>query len=235
MGYTNVRVYLDGEPKWAAEGNPTYASNKFVGTGNIVLIDLRDAAKSAAGRIPRSVTIPYDDLEDSLDDIPRKAPVVLYSDSMETSQDGLDDLRDEGYKKVSLVNGNIQGWIKSGGAIEKGPVVTDINWKRKLGKGEVALANFMKAADGSDASAVILDVRTPDEVADGKFKNSMAIPLDQLGAGMGSLPKDKKIYVHCTTGAQADMAAKELSKNGYKAFFLVANVSCEGNDCDVED
>ena len=30
LGYNNVRVYLDGEPAWAEDGNITYASNSFV-------------------------------------------------------------------------------------------------------------------------------------------------------------------------------------------------------------
>ncbi|MBC8207918.1 MAG: rhodanese [Desulfobulbaceae bacterium] len=234
-GYTNVRVYLDGEPHWVKDEYPVYASNKFVATGNIVLIDLRSAAKSAAGRIPRSVSIAYDDLEDRIEDIPKKAPIVLYSDNAEEAEDGISDLRYEGFKKVSLVKGNIQGWTKSGGAIEKGPVVTDIKWIRKLGKGEVALASFNKAASGQDAGAIVLDVRTKDEVSGGKFKNAVAIPLDELGSRLSELPKDKKIYVHCTSGARADMAAQELNKNGFKASFLIANVNCEGNDCTVED
>ncbi len=234
-GYKNVRVYLQGQPAWVKAGNLVYASKGNISKGNIVLIDLRSNKKSEAGRIARSVTVPYDILEDRLDDIPIKAPLVLYSDSAEEAADAVEDLRDEGYKKVALVAGNYAGWVKAGGKTVTGPVVTDISWKRKLGKGEVGRADFMKAATGADAGAVILDVRTADEVSAGAFKNSIAIPLDQVGALLANIPKDKKIYVHCTTGARADMAAQELNKNGYKAFFLVATVECEGNDCEVED
>jgi rhodanese-related sulfurtransferase len=243
MGYKNVRVYLDGEPAWTKAGNPLYASKGFVEKGNIVLIDLRTCKKSEAGRIPRSVTIPYEtlavcpilSLEDMVDEIPTKAPVVLYSDSEDEVLSALEDLRDEGYKKVSLVPGNFNGWVNGGGRLEKGPVVTKVEWKRKLGKGEVSKADFLKAATGADSSAVILDVRTKDEAAGGKFKDAYAIPLDELGGRLSELPQDKKVYIHCTTGARADMAAQELNKNGYKAFFLVASVECDGNECEVED
>ncbi|HID70470.1 MAG TPA: rhodanese [Desulfobacterales bacterium] len=234
-GYKNVRVYLQGQPAWIKAGNLVYASKGNIAKGNIVLIDLRSKKKSAAGRIPRSVTIPYDTLDDRLDDIPIKAPVVLYSDSAEEANEAVEDLRDEGYKKVALVSGNYAGWVKAGGKTVKGPVVTDINWKRKLGKGEVGKADFLKVASGADTSAVILDVRTKDEASAGGFKNAIAVPLDQVGSRLAEIPKDKKIYVHCTTGARADMAAQELKKNGYKAFYLVANIECEGNDCDIED
>ncbi len=234
-GYKNVRVFLDGQPAWIKSGNLVYASKGNIEKGNIVLVDLRSEKKSATGRIDRSVTIPYSTLDDRLEDIPMKAPVVLYSDSADEAADAVEDLRDEGYKKVALVSGNFDGWVKAGGKTVAGPVVTDINWIRKLGKGEVSKADFLKAVSGADAGAVILDVRTNDETSAGGFKNSIAVPLDQIGSRLAEIPKDKKIYAHCTTGARADMAAQELNKNGYKAFFLVADVECEGNDCEIED
>jgi len=234
-GYKNVRVFLQGQPAWIKAGNLVYTSKGTVEKGNIVLIDLRSAKKSAAGRIPRSVSIPYDTLDDRLEDIPIKAPLVLYSDSAEVSADAVEDLRDEGYKKVALVSGGYAGWVKAGGKTVKGPVSSDITWKRKLGKGEVSKEDFLKAAIAENALAVILDVRTNDEVAAGAFKNSIAIPLDQIGSRLVDIPKDKKIYIHCSTGARADMAAQELKKSGYDAYFLVADVECEANDCEVED
>lgn len=234
-GYKNIKVYLQGQPGWIKAGNTVYASKGNVTKGNIVLIDLRSKKKSAAGRIARSVSIPYDSLDDRLNDIPVKAPIVLYSDNTEEVADAVQDLRDEGYRKVALVTGNYTGWVKSGGETVKGPVETEIKWQRKLGKGEISKADFMKVANGTDKSAVILDVRTADEVSAGGFKNAISIPLDQIGSRLSDIPKDKKVYVHGTTGARADMAAQELRKNGYKAFFLVAAIECNGNDCTVED
>ncbi len=234
-GYKNVRVYLDGQPAWVKAGNMIYASKGNIAKGNIVLIDLRSIKKSEAGRIARSVSIPYDTLDDRLDDIPVKAPIVLYSDDADEAIEAVEDLRDEGYKKLALVSGNYAGWVKSGGKTVKGSAVTDVDWVRKLGKGEVGKADFMKAVNGTDAGAVILDVRTKDEASAGGFKNAISVPLDQIGSSLASIPKDKKVYAHCTTGARADMAAQELNKNGYKAFFFVANIDCKGNDCTVED
>lgn len=235
MGYKNVKVYLEGEPAWIKAGNSTYATKEFISKGNIVLVDLRSAEKSAAGRIPRSVSIPYADLKAKIESIPVKAPVVLYSDNNDETMAALKDLREAGLKKVSLVPGNIEGWLKVGGETTSGPVVTAIDWKRQLEKGEVSVADFLNAANGKATDAVVLDVRTQDESAAGKYKNAISIPLDQVGARKGELPKDKKIYIHCTTGARAEMAAKELNKNGYNAFFLVGDVTCTGNDCTIAE
>lgn len=235
MGYKNIRIYLDGEPGWIKAGNPTYASNEFIKKGNIVLLDLRSVEKSTTGRIPRSVTLPYAALKGKIESIPKKAPVVLYSDSTDEAMSALKDLREAGLKKVSLVPGNFEGWIKSGGETINGPVVDSIQWKRQLEKGEISVADFLDTVNGKSTDAVILDVRTKDENAAGKFKNAISIPLDQIAGRKGELPKDQKIYIHCTTGARAEMAAKELNKNGYNAFFLVGDVTCQGNDCTIAD
>ncbi len=234
MGYKNINVYLAGEPAWAKAGYPTYASKEFITKGNIVLLDLRSAEKSAAGRIPRSVTMPYATLQDNLENFPLKAPYVLYSDNNEEALMALKDMREDGFKKVSLVPGNLDGWIKAGGETTSDPMVSIVTWKRQMEKGEVSVTDFLKVDSGTATDAVILDVRT-DESASGKYKNAISIPLDQVGSRKGELPKDKKIYIHCTTGARAEMAAKELNKNGYNAFSLIGDVTCQGNDCTIAD
>lgn len=235
MGYKNVKAYLEGEPAWSKAGYPLYASNDFISKGNIILVDLRSVKKSEAGRIPRSVTIPSATLKEKAEDFPLKAPVVLYSDSTDESIKAMKVLKEEGLKTVSLVPGNIDGWIKAGGETTSGPVVSTINWKRKMEKGEVSVADFMNVVSGKATDAVILDVRNQDEMAECMFKNAIAIPLDQVGKRKGELPKDKKIYLHCTTGARASMAAKELNKDGYQAFFLGEDVTCENNTCTIAE
>jgi len=234
LGYKQIRVMLQGQPAWIKAGHPVYASNTFVAKGNIVLIDLRSPEAVARGHLPRAVNIPFAELEDRVDDIPAKAPVVLYSDREAQAVAAWKMLRKEGIKKVSLVYGQVDGWVKSGGELVKGPAATEIQWKRKLGPGEVSVAKFLEAVAGK-VDVVILDVRTHDEAAAGKFAVSKHIPLDELTARIQELPKDKPVYVHCTTGARAEMAYQELKKHGFKVFYLVANVECDGDECDVEE
>ena len=67
------------------------------------------------GRIPRSIPITYEQLEERIDDIPRNAPVILYSDNSEDVLDAYEDLKDEGFNTVAMVIGNYQGWVASAG------------------------------------------------------------------------------------------------------------------------
>ncbi len=233
LGYSDVRVYLDGEPAWSKANLPTYSTNEFVKSGNIVLIDTRPRAKVIAGRIKGAYSVPFANLEDKLDDVPRNAPIVLYGGKEVT--EALSLVRDQEFNFVSLVQGGYEGWVKSGGKTEKGPVFdTEIVWVRKLGKGEVSVADFRKAASGEDKDAVIVDARTKEEVAElGIFKNTINIPLDEIPARMDELPKDKKIYVHCSTGARADMAYSELVKHGFNVKFLLLNIKDAECDCEI--
>jgi rhodanese-related sulfurtransferase len=233
LGYTNIRVYLDGEPAWSKANLPTYSTTDFIKNGNVVLIDVRPSEKAIAGRIKGAYSVPFEMLENKLDDVPRNAPIVLYGDK--EVMDAVVAVRGEEFNFVSLVKGGYEGWIKAGGEIEKGPIFnTEIKWVRKLGKGEVSVADFRKAASGEDKDAVIVDARTKEEVAElGSFKNTINIPLDEIPARLTELPKNKKIYVHCSTGARADMAYNELAKHGFNAKFLLLNIKDAECDCEI--
>lgn len=235
LGYTNIKVFLDGEPAWSKEGYPIYATNKYVREGNIVLLDLRADGSPVKGRIPRAVVVPYAELDDRLDDIPRNAPVVLYSDSEASALDAYQDLRDEGFKQVSLVNGNFKGWVKAGEPVVKGPIYTnEIKWVRQLGKGEVSVAEFRKAVAGELKDTFVIDARTKEEIAEfGIFKNTVNIPLDEIPKRLEDIPKDKRIFVHCASGARADLAYQELLKHGYNVKFLLLDITDPSCDCEI--
>lgn len=235
LGYTNVRAFLGGEPAWSEEGYPVYASNDFVTKGNIVLLDLRTGDAPVEGRIPRSVQISYDDLENRMDDIPRNAPVILYADNLDAVTDAYEDMKDAGFKTVAMVKGNYQGWVASGGEIESGPIYSnEITWVRVLGKGEVSVDEFRKAVKGELPDTYIIDARTPEEIKDlGIFTNTVNIPLDEIPKRMNEIPKDKRIFVHCSTGARADLAYRELINSGYDVKFLLLNISDPECDCPI--
>ncbi len=223
FGYTDARAYLEGEPAWTARGFPLYASNQFVSTANIVLLDLRSAEKAVAGRIPRSVVIPFEEVFDRFGDIPRRAPIVLYSDNREEVMEVFVDLLEYGFRRVSLVQGNFQGWVDAGGELEKGvDILTEINWQRILGKGEITIADFRAAMKGKTPNVKIIDVRTRTEVAGlDVVQNAVNIPLDEIPAAVGNLPKDKKILINCAVGVRAELAYKQLRDAGFNVKFLI--------------
>ena len=70
----------------------------------------------------------------------------------------------------------------------------------------------------------ILDVREPDEVANGSIENSQNMPLGLAirNAKKGQIEdlKDKKICAYCASGYRGNIAADELVKAGFNAVNL---------------
>lgn len=66
-------------------------------------------------------------------------------------------------------------------------------------------------------NGVILDVRTPGEVAQGHIANATIIDIyDQnFIAELSNLPKDKEVYVYCASGVRSVQAAEILQQNGF--------------------
>ena len=236
LGYTNVHVMLKGVPGWKKAGQPVVASEKFVASGNIVLVDLRSAAEYEAGHIARAHNIPLAQLGDANDDLPASpvAPIVLYGNG-DQAEKGYKILAKLGRKKVALAPVDFAAWQKAGRQVATGTTPAEIVWVRELGKDEIGIDEFMQVVKTQAADKLVLDVRTDDEAAAGHFVGSQHISLDQLAGMMGSLPKDKEILVHCTTGARAEMACTELHNAGFKSRYLIAKVECQGTVCEVEE
>ena len=63
----------------------------------------------------------------------------------------------------------------------------------------------------------LLDVRQPAELAVEHVPGAVNIPLPQLRARLGELPRDREILVICRSGQRAYYATRILLQNGFKA------------------
>lgn len=66
-------------------------------------------------------------------------------------------------------------------------------------------------ADG----AVLLDVRTSDEFSAGHLDGAVNIPIDDLEARLGELPRDRDVVVYCRSGRRSAHAATLLGAAGF--------------------
>ncbi|MDT8411091.1 MAG: rhodanese-like domain-containing protein [Vicingaceae bacterium] len=68
---------------------------------------------------------------------------------------------------------------------------------------------------------IILDVRTPEEVASGHIPNANTINIydEDFEVKINLLQKDKSIYVYCKAGGRSSKAAKLLKKNGFNKVY----------------
>jgi len=63
---------------------------------------------------------------------------------------------------------------------------------------------------------LFLDVRTPEEYAQGHIEGAKLIPVQELAAHLADVPKDRQVYVYCHSGRRSARAARLLAENGFK-------------------
>jgi NADPH-dependent 2,4-dienoyl-CoA reductase/sulfur reductase-like enzyme/rhodanese-related sulfurtransferase len=66
-------------------------------------------------------------------------------------------------------------------------------------------------------SGFLLDVRNPPELAVESVPGALNIPLPELRARLGELPRDREIHVICRSAQRAYYATRILLQNGFKA------------------
>ena len=62
---------------------------------------------------------------------------------------------------------------------------------------------------------ILIDVRTPQEMAQASIANCKPIPLRTLPLRMDEVPKDEEIVFYCRTGARSAQACMYLAQQGY--------------------
>lgn len=233
LGYKNIKVFHGGLPEWRKAGNIVVSNIAGIldyqkQEQPLVLIDLRPRDLIKQGHIPGAVATPVGGLAAMESQFPKykAAPIILYGQQSDAASlnEAYKTVTGWGYKQVTILDGGFDAWVKSGQKVVKGEAASEIAYIRKLRPGEVDIEVFKSLVNKPSPDVLILDVRLSSEAAAGAFPHSKNIPLDELEQRLNELPKDKKIVVHCATGARAEMAYNILNKAGINARYVKANI-----------
>lgn len=63
--------------------------------------------------------------------------------------------------------------------------------------------------------AILVDVRSAAEFANGNAPGTINIPLQELGSRLGEIPKSSPVVLCCASGTRSGMAKHLLKKKGY--------------------
>jgi len=88
---------------------------------------------------------------------------------------------------------------------------------------EVVSPNEFQTGLAEDLNGYLLDVRKPDEFADGHLKDAHLLDwldTESFKKEAVKLDKSKTIYVYCRSGRRSNEAAEFLSSKGYKVVDL---------------
>lgn len=72
-------------------------------------------------------------------------------------------------------------------------------------------------AKAANERPLLLDVRTPQEVAAGQIDGAINIPVDLLRSRLNELPRNRKIAIYCQVGMRGYLATRILLQNGFHA------------------
>jgi rhodanese-related sulfurtransferase len=200
------------------------------------VIDLREA-KEITQTIESAVNIPVRALLDNLDKLPAKdAPILLYCGVGHRGGVASTLLQMLGYKNAKSISGGFSGWkaaslpIVDGGPVapKASGVAVDVDqelyaalntWLKTMPDDYwgIPAASAAKAMAG-DPKPFVIDVRTPQEIADaGYIEGSVNIPIRDLAKSLDKLPADKTapILTYCAVGQRGSIAMTALRLLGY--------------------
>lgn len=238
LGYTNIKVYVDGMPAWL-ERNHGVLSMQFLKEAWIgkdiphVLLDVRQATAAEQGFIKGAVTFPAKQAAKLVKklDVKKNAPVMVYDQNNGKEAAAVAKiLVKAGFKRVLVMTGGFDAWQAAGNEAATGKLAAKAVYVPKPRQGEIAVDEFKRLVAAQPADVMFIDVRNADEVKSGMFKGAVQISAEELKENISRIPKDKKIITNCATGVRAEMAYHALKELGYKDVrFLNANVEFEKN------
>lgn len=174
---------------------------KDAATKGIKIIDARVKNEFAAGFIPGSINI-----EGNNSFATWAGWFLNYEEQFillaEESQ--LDDLTRK-LMRIGLDNiygyvPSTQSWSETGGSLEKANVITLAEFKPML----------------ADKDLQIIDVRNATEFNAGHIDGAKHVFVGTILNNLDKISKDKKVVIHCQSGARAAIAYSLLAKSGYK-------------------
>lgn len=236
LGYTNIKVFAEGDPAWAKAGHLLSISEVHLKElmdkkANFVLVDARPSRVFAEGAVPGSVNIPdtfFDKMKDKLP-AAKDTQLIYYcgGGKCPLSPKSAEKAKALGYTNVVLFQAGYPAWQEAYGggatptaaaakpaaqaAIETGP------------KGEtITTASFNKIMAEAPDSIMLIDVRDAVEFSKGHMKGAVNIPVGDMMDKAASLPAAKPIVFVCSTGARSGEAYDivKMDRKDLKMYFV---------------
>ena len=85
----------------------------------------------------------------------------------------------------------------------------------------ITLITPQELNQANQSEIVLVDVRTPQEYAQGHIENAINIDFyaPDFLKKMNALDKNKDIYIYCRSGHRSGLAAKKLEQSGFKKIY----------------
>lgn len=232
MGYTNVKVYLNGYPEWITlKGNYGSISvehvAKKIAANDTIIIDSRpQKTKYTKGHIPGAISIPFSQFDSLKGKLPRDldTSLVFYCGGLKCrlSHKSAAAALEMGYTDVKVFSKGYPAWKKAYGASG-----ATVQVKPGEVEGSIDLDLFKSIIGNKPESIQLIDVRDADEYAKGSFKTAVNIPVEKLEDKIKGFSDDKPVVFVCSTGARSGEAyymVKDVRESLKDVFYVEAQI-----------
>jgi len=243
LGYTNIRVYADGAPDWAAKGigqavSAAYIKKLLDEKASFMLIDARPRRTFDKGAIPGAVNISDTEFDKHVDKLPadKAMPLIYYCGGLECvlSNKSAEKARKLGYSNVKTFVEGYPEWVKLYGETATPAATSGASKTAAAGasieagkeKGTMTAASFERIMKENPDYLLLVDVRDAKEFQAGTIKGAINIPIGDLEKKIETLPKDKPIVFLCGTGARSGEAydTAKLLRGELQVYFIDAEM-----------
>jgi rhodanese-related sulfurtransferase len=95
-------------------------------------------------------------------------------------------------------------------------IVTTVRCSTAQDQSEVVVIDAKQLIELQSKGVTVIDVRTPEEVSQGKIPGARHIQLaDDMASKMTDIDKNQPVIVYCRSGARSTNASLILRKEGY--------------------
>jgi hydroxyacylglutathione hydrolase len=198
----NLRAWRPPAQRTSRHAALTPADVRAMRDEGVALVDLRPAADFAAAHAPGAISVPFSraDVHTFLAKLlPADTSVVLAADNDLVADEAGVLLRTAGWTVLGALAGGMAAW-----------------WAAGLGVAALELWPIERLrAHVGDPAVTIVDVREPEEWADGVIAGAKLIPQAELWARHAELPCDGQIVTICGGGVRSARASSLLEYLGF--------------------
>jgi rhodanese-related sulfurtransferase len=115
-----------------------------------------------------------------------------------------------GYNNLFVLHEGMPVWEEKGYAVYAGP-----DYEKRIETTKITPQELKILIETKSGTFTLVDVRDPQEFAEGHIPGAINIPSGKFAAGSAVLDKEKLVVVYCKSGGRSYTAYRKLQKLDY--------------------
>ncbi|GAB4345421.1 MAG: hypothetical protein Kow0089_22490 [Desulfobulbaceae bacterium] len=209
--FTTYKITADGYGIIDTEGLKSLLDRG----GDALIFDARNPEEYQEVHIRGAQSLPQKKFDEYVHILPadRSQLIVFYCNGVKCgkSRKAAKKAMELGYENVLVYAQGMPVWEEKGMPIYAGP-----DYEKRIETTKITPENLNSLFQGGGDTFQLVDVRDPEEFAEGHIPGAVNIPVAEFASRSEVLDKEKKIIVYCNSGGRSYNAYRKLMKLGYK-------------------